>query len=195
MSWIEIISDRKIREAQDEGVFDNLPGKGQPLNLDFDPRVPADQRAMQRLLKEARFVPDWIRAEADLRRKQEGIDARIAAFAGRFEDERAGTNPTSETELRRRDERRDRFLVQMAQEMAELDRLIERYNLIVPVLSRQRRRLDLTDRMSTLEARFPRSAPRHASEPAPWSSLLKEDPQPTRISNRMPLRRGRNRGV
>src|SRR5690349_19049779 len=26
--------DRQIREAQERGDFDNLPGKGQPLNLD-----------------------------------------------------------------------------------------------------------------------------------------------------------------
>ncbi len=31
-SWI----DRQIREAQERGAFDNLPGAGQPLHLDTD---------------------------------------------------------------------------------------------------------------------------------------------------------------
>ena len=32
-SWI----DRQIREAQERGAFDNLPGAGRPLHLDDDP--------------------------------------------------------------------------------------------------------------------------------------------------------------
>jgi hypothetical protein len=32
-SWI----DRQIREAQERGEFDNLPGAGKPLSLDDDP--------------------------------------------------------------------------------------------------------------------------------------------------------------
>src|SRR5438105_12648242 len=71
MSWIEIIADRKIREAQEEGAFDNLPGKGKPLKLDFDPNVPPELRAAYRLMKEAQILPDWIQLDKEVRVFQE----------------------------------------------------------------------------------------------------------------------------
>ena len=32
-SWYESLVDRQIREAQERGEFDNLPGAGKPLDL------------------------------------------------------------------------------------------------------------------------------------------------------------------
>src|SRR5258708_20773892 len=71
MSWIEIIADRKIRDAQEEGAFDDLPGKGKPLKLEFDPRIPPEQRAAYRLMKEAQLLPDWIQLDKEVRQREE----------------------------------------------------------------------------------------------------------------------------
>src|SRR4028119_1285319 len=84
MSWIEIIADRKIRDAQDEGHFDNLPGKGQPLHLEFDPRVPPEQRAAYRLMKDAQLLPDWIQLDKEIRQRGERWTARVDEFARTF---------------------------------------------------------------------------------------------------------------
>ncbi len=38
------IVEKKIKEAEQKGEFDKLPGKGKPLILDDDSRIPEDLR-------------------------------------------------------------------------------------------------------------------------------------------------------
>ena len=47
------IAERKIQEAIEEGAFDDLPGKGQPIDLDDDPMTPPHLRLSNRVLKNA----------------------------------------------------------------------------------------------------------------------------------------------
>lgn len=49
--------EEKIREAMDEGKFDDLPGKGKPLNLDDDRSVPEDLRLAFKIMKNAGCLP------------------------------------------------------------------------------------------------------------------------------------------
>ena len=51
--WVE----KHIKDAQEKGEFDNLPGKGQPLSLDDDSAVPEDLRVAFRILKNAGYLP------------------------------------------------------------------------------------------------------------------------------------------
>ena len=51
------IAEQKIREAQERGEFDNLPGRGRPLELDDDAGVPDDMRMAYKILKNAGVVP------------------------------------------------------------------------------------------------------------------------------------------
>lgn len=44
-------AERHILDAQRNGEFDNLQGRGEPLILDDDSHVPADLRAGYRILK------------------------------------------------------------------------------------------------------------------------------------------------
>ena len=70
------IAERKIQEAIDEGAFDNLPGKGQPLDLDDDPLTPPHMRAAMRILKNAGVLPDWMQLEREIDRgRQENAQA------------------------------------------------------------------------------------------------------------------------
>lgn len=57
MWLIDELAERHIQQAQQEGGFDNLPGYGQPLQLDDDSAVPEDLRVGYRLLKNAGYVP------------------------------------------------------------------------------------------------------------------------------------------
>ncbi len=50
-------AERHIRDAQQQGEFDNLPGSGEPLRLDDDAHVPPELRAAYRLLKNAGCLP------------------------------------------------------------------------------------------------------------------------------------------
>jgi hypothetical protein len=193
MSWIEIIADRKIRDAQDEGAFDNLPGKGQPLNLDFDPRVPPELQAAYRMMKDAQILPDWIQLDKEIRQKQTQWDARVEAYAVRRAEDSAHRpahgGPGFDADL---DRARERFLYRSAEGLCELNRMIDRFNLMVPVVSRQRLRIDVVELLRVLEERFPRFShrPVHAAES--WRSALPSEQKPTKLGNRLPIKRKRD---
>ncbi len=84
---IDRIAEQRILEALERGELDDLPGAGQPLELDDDALVPAEMRLACRVLKNAGFVP----REVTLRREllavaaavQRGEDDVARAAAGR----------------------------------------------------------------------------------------------------------------
>jgi DnaJ-like protein len=54
MLALEIIAERRIKEAIERGEFDDLPGAGQPLELDeLDPAIPVELRMAYRILRNA----------------------------------------------------------------------------------------------------------------------------------------------
>lgn len=56
MSYAKIVEE-KILQAMAEGEFDNLPGRGRPLDLDDYFSTPEDRRVGYSLLKSAHFLP------------------------------------------------------------------------------------------------------------------------------------------
>jgi hypothetical protein len=67
VSGFDALAEKHIREAQEQGVFDNLPGAGAPLPLDDDAMVPEELRAAYRILKNSGFVPPEVEALRDMR--------------------------------------------------------------------------------------------------------------------------------
>ena len=63
---LEQIVERRIAEALARGEFTDLPGQGQPLDLDDDRLVPEDLRVAYRLMKNAGYVPDEIQLLREL---------------------------------------------------------------------------------------------------------------------------------
>ena len=57
MSLFWRIAEERILEAQRAGVFDNLPGKGKPLELEDLSWVPEDLRIGYHILKNAHVLP------------------------------------------------------------------------------------------------------------------------------------------
>ena len=51
-------ADEKIKEAIARGEFDNLPGKGKPLDLDAYFATPEDLRMGYSILKSADIIPE-----------------------------------------------------------------------------------------------------------------------------------------
>ena len=67
-SWflaVQRIVEEKVRQAQRDGLFDDLPGKGKPIKLDDDSRIDPSLRACYRILKNAGILPP----EMQLRRE------------------------------------------------------------------------------------------------------------------------------
>src|SRR5437667_4868499 len=62
----ESLVDQKIREAMEQGEFDNLAGKGEPIDLSENPYEDPDWRTAHRLLRNAGFAPSWIEERKDI---------------------------------------------------------------------------------------------------------------------------------
>jgi hypothetical protein len=75
MQSFDAIAERRIREAQDRGDFDNLPGSGAPLALDDDPLVPEDLRVAYRLLRNAGFIPPELAPHREIRDLEQLLQA------------------------------------------------------------------------------------------------------------------------
>ena len=57
---IESAIEQKIKEAIARGEFDNLPGKGKPLDLTAYFETPEDLRMAYAMLKSNEFVPEEV---------------------------------------------------------------------------------------------------------------------------------------
>jgi hypothetical protein len=57
MSIFWRVAEERIREAQQAGAFDNLPGKGKPLEFEDQSWVPEDLRIGYHVLKNAGVLP------------------------------------------------------------------------------------------------------------------------------------------
>jgi hypothetical protein len=58
MGFLTDLAEERIRMAMQEGAFDDLPGRGQPLDLGDDALVPEDMRLAYRVLKNAGYIPE-----------------------------------------------------------------------------------------------------------------------------------------
>jgi hypothetical protein len=60
------IVEQRIREAQQRGEFDDLPGKGEPLALEDDRYIPEDLRIAYKILKNADCLPPEIQERREI---------------------------------------------------------------------------------------------------------------------------------
>lgn len=118
MESFENLIERRIREAEAEGQFRNLPGAGRPLKFDDDAHVPEDLRLGHRLLKNAGYAPSWIELQKHIRAEQHALADWLArvnqrwAYAGHLE--------------------RSRLRTEYEERIRDLNRQIMTYNLIAP---------------------------------------------------------------
>ncbi len=63
----EIIAERRIRQAMEEGAFENLEGKGRPLIFEDDSMIPPDLRMAYKILKNAGFVPPAVQNDKEIK--------------------------------------------------------------------------------------------------------------------------------
>ena len=77
MDFLRKLAEDRIEEAQREGLFDNLPGKGKPLNLDDDSGVPEDLRLTFKILKNSNCLPVEMELRKEIYNLRQLIDAAI----------------------------------------------------------------------------------------------------------------------
>jgi DnaJ-like protein len=77
MDFLQGLVEERIKKAQAEGLFDNLPGKGKPLNLDDDSSVPDDLRMTFKILKNANCLPLEMELRKEIYSLRQLLDAAI----------------------------------------------------------------------------------------------------------------------
>ena len=133
-TW-ESIVERQIREAMDEGRFDELPYHGEPLPVDDDSA--AGERALGfRVLRNAGVAPPWIEADKEVRALLADRDALLARAVGA------------------REPARPRLRRELEGIVVAANRAIERLNSEAPTDRQHRRLLDLGEELGRLEATF-----------------------------------------
>ncbi len=65
------IVEKKIREAMEEGKFDNLPGKGKPLSMEDNSHVDEELRMAYKVLKNAGCVPKELEHHVEIKRLED----------------------------------------------------------------------------------------------------------------------------
>ena len=63
--------EEKIQDAIRRGEFDNLPGRGEPLELEDDSHLPDDLRLAYKILKNADCLPPELQLRKDIRQTEE----------------------------------------------------------------------------------------------------------------------------
>ncbi len=68
------IIERKIKEAQERGEFDNLPGQGEPLVLEDDSGIPDELRLSYKILKNADCLPPELHLKKEIRQMEDMLE-------------------------------------------------------------------------------------------------------------------------
>ncbi|MBE3553603.1 MAG: DUF1992 domain-containing protein [Thermicanus sp.] len=66
MDILQSIAEEKIKEAMENGEFDDLPGKGKPLQLEDLSRIPEELRISYKILKNAGVLPEEMQLKKEL---------------------------------------------------------------------------------------------------------------------------------
>ena len=138
--------DRKIREAMEEGEFDDLPGKGEPIDLSENPFEDPDWRMAHRMLRNAGFAPAWIEERKDIEAEIQAARSTLARVWRVLQNARHSEHSNS-AEVRWR-----KALADFRAKSGELNRRIQTWNLKTPAIGFHRGVIDVDreiDRITT----------------------------------------------
>jgi hypothetical protein len=135
MSIFDWIAEERIKSAMENGLFNDLPGKGQPLNLEDNAHEPEDWRIAFHVLRNSDTKLPWIESSRQIENAL--AEARQDAVL-------ACKHAASPSEWERH---ANRFL----ERIAALNRQIIHYNLQVPSDRFQRPLLDPKRELAAVE--------------------------------------------
>jgi DnaJ family protein C protein 28 len=132
--------ERRIQAAMAQGLFDNLPGQGKPLDLKKNPYLEPGMELAYNLLQNNNFAPEWIERDKDIRKELERLRRQL-----RIAWQQRQGKPQHEA-------RWQTAVSQFTENLAKLNRKINDFNLVVPILSLQRPPLKLQDELQRVQA-------------------------------------------
>ena len=132
----ESLIDKLIRESMERGEFDDLTGKGQPIDLSENPFEDPEWRMAHRMLRNAGFAPAWIEERKDIEAEIQIARTTLARVWTVVQNARH-TEHSNSAEVRWRQALKD-FEVKCA----ELNRRIQTWNLKTPAIGFHRNVID-----------------------------------------------------
>lgn len=148
-SWI----DQQIREAQERGEFEDLPGKGQPLDLAPNPYA-QDRELAFKVLKDAGYAPEWIELDKAIREKTKIARSSLARrwewYTTRLDELAGRTDRWAQAERQRVEGSWSKAVGAFEGQVEEINKEIADLNLKVPSARFQRVRMAASDEINCL---------------------------------------------
>jgi hypothetical protein len=129
MSLWERLAEQKLRRAIEDGLLEDLPGRGRRLEMPDDVLVPEEWRAAWHVLKTSGHLPAWL----DLHKEAE---TRLEAALGDLRRAARGAED-------RNDEKWTRARERFGRQIEECNTLIDRANLRLDHPSLHRPRINV----------------------------------------------------
>ncbi|EOA21964.1 hypothetical protein CARUB_v10002463mg [Capsella rubella] len=102
----------------EEGHFENLPGKGKPLNLHTNPHADPAEDTLYRILNKNGFAPEWVELNKEIRNKAKEWRVSLKkAWTMKLKEDQSGWEERSDL---------------LKKELKQINNMVFRYNLIVP---------------------------------------------------------------
>ncbi|KFP32485.1 DnaJ subfamily C member 28, partial [Colius striatus] len=125
---VERLVEDLIQESMAKGDFDNLSGKGKPLQKFSDcPHIDPMTHNLNRILIDNGYQPEWILLQKEIRETIERLRKSIVASRSKL------GGPMTPY----RQKQWNRICEQFIEDIRKLNKRIDNFNLVVPILSRQ----------------------------------------------------------
>ncbi|VVB13079.1 unnamed protein product [Arabis nemorensis] len=91
------VVEQRIWHSMEEGHFENLPGKGKPLNLHANPHADPAEDTLYRILNKNGFAPEWVELNKEIRSKAKEWRVSLKkAWTMKLEEDQSGWEERSE---------------------------------------------------------------------------------------------------
>ena len=141
MNKFESLTEKRLREAIENGEFDDLPGKGEPIDLQENPFEDPELRTVHRLLRNAGFAPAWIEERKDIDAELVAAQTKLSRAWALFGEQ--GTRPSTDEW--------ERSVKEFREQVLELQRRIRIYNLKAPAAVFQRKHVDFDKMVDSIK--------------------------------------------
>jgi hypothetical protein len=145
MKYWESLVDQKIREAMEQGDFDDLEGKGKPIDTTENPYEDPELRTAHRMLRNAGFAPLWIEERKEIDSEFENARDHLARSWKVLQ------NALGSEHERGARARWDKALSLFRAQLSEINRRIVVWNLKLPTAGFRRRLIDIEKEISQIE--------------------------------------------
>lgn len=125
-----------IQEAMGKGQFDNLEGKGKPLShaQSQNPYVDFTQHKINKILLDNGFTPEWITLKKEIRTDINNLIEILTEYRSYI-----GESPLNDEDVNEW----SAVISRQEQREQDINKKIDNFNLIVPILDQQMCRIQL----------------------------------------------------